>query len=365
MGKIMIGILDGNQAYSKRLSNYIINNYEGKYTASYYSSFDNVKKYLDKGLDIDILLINEELYDENLQCDQVTTFAILTNEKIDDINGIKAINKYQPANKIVSELLNCLAESSDKKFVLNRENKKTKVAAVYSPIGGSGKTSIALGIAVYYSKLGKKVLYINLENLESMSAFLEVEKVDNLSELLYFIKEGNSNLRVKMDVIRKVDENTGVQYISPFNSCLDKIELQCEDIKMLFEELRKLEEYDYIIIDLDSNIDKTTISIFEEVDKIIVIAIEEMIAVRKIENFAKELTRMSEIYNMDYIEDKILLISNKINGGTSCSSKLTVNNKEIPISGRIPYIQEIYENSGNKAILNGTFIGNMNCIDLL
>jgi len=59
MGKIMIGILDDNQSYSKRLSNYIINNYEGKYTASYYSSYDNVKKYLGKGLSIDILLVNE------------------------------------------------------------------------------------------------------------------------------------------------------------------------------------------------------------------------------------------------------------------------------------------------------------------
>lgn len=365
MGKIMIGILDGNQSYSKRLSNYIINNYEGKYTASYYSSFDNVKKYLDKGLNIDIILINEELYDENLQCEEVTTFAILTNEKVEDVNGIKAINKYQPANKIVSELLNCLAESSDKKFILNRENKKTKVAAVYSPIGGSGKTSIALGNAVYYSKLGKKVLYINLENQESMSAFLEVDKVDNLSELLYFIKEGNSNLRVKMDVVRKVDENTGVQYISPFNSCLDKIQLQCEDIRMLLEELRKLEEYDYIIIDLDSNIDKNTITIFEEVDQIIVIGTEETIAVRKIENFSKELTRMSEIYNMEYIDEKILFISNKNYGNRSASSKLTVNNKDIPVSGRIPFIQDIYVNDGNKAAFNATFIGNMNCIELL
>ena len=66
-----------------------------------------------------------------------------------------------------------------------------RVIAVYSPIGGSGKSTIAAGLSVQCARRGMKVLYLNFERASCTSAFFNPGQGVNLSRVMLSIKCGS------------------------------------------------------------------------------------------------------------------------------------------------------------------------------
>jgi len=88
------------------------------------------------------------------------------------------------------------------------------VVAIYSPIGGSGKTTVAVNSAVHCAKKGLEVFYLNLENFQSTPLYFNCKKERNLSELLRCLKQGR-NVAAKIRQIKQKDADYGVHYFVP------------------------------------------------------------------------------------------------------------------------------------------------------
>ena len=74
----------------------------------------------------------------------------------------------------IKEIFNEITGKSADVLNLKREYKQeTEVVLFYSASGGTGKTTLAIGVAASLTKNYKRVLYVNAARLQSFYHFLE------------------------------------------------------------------------------------------------------------------------------------------------------------------------------------------------
>ena len=109
--------------------------------------------------------------------------------------GYAAIKKYQKSQALVNNILLRHAENTGKTEALVGKS-LTQVAAFYSPAGGTGKTVLSLATATAAASMGLRVLYLNLEEIDSVGGVLG-RTAGSLSEVYLALKTRRMNAGVK------------------------------------------------------------------------------------------------------------------------------------------------------------------------
>lgn len=168
MAKHLI-IAGRHHSYVKRLKAYI----ERHYTQHYQVEVVDTKELLAKKISeqgCDVLLLDESLYESQMTLKQVTLPILLEEEgafaeiREDQVKLKWHCNKYQRISRLMAYIETQLEAI---------EKNKPLVYNIYGVAGGVGQTTIAMATALAYARSGKKVLYMNLENLNSTGMFLK------------------------------------------------------------------------------------------------------------------------------------------------------------------------------------------------
>lgn len=120
----------------------------------------------------DILVVSEELYDTSLQRHNISNIFLMTEQYEENQTAelnVNRIFKYTSIKEIFNEIIG----KSASELKIQKENQKPKIVLVYSACGGTGKTTIALGIAAALTQNYKKVLYINAARLQTFQCRME------------------------------------------------------------------------------------------------------------------------------------------------------------------------------------------------
>lgn len=161
-----------------------------------------------------------------------------------------SIFKYQPLDQIFKAILNLYYDDKGKLLSTN-DRKSTSIISFTSANGGTGKTVLSLNFAKFLASHSLKVLYLSLERLTSYNSYLVGEK-EKSSELYYYLKDDPLRLFNKLPQLIDTDKELKIDFI-PTNLELDEIKSLT---KLHLEELLKtivdLNEYDFLIIDMDS-----------------------------------------------------------------------------------------------------------------
>ena len=181
MAKINLIVLDSDEMYLNAFKNYITNNYSGRFNIICYTDISILNENISKMKNKDVLLINEELFEQINAFSNIGTVLILTNGNIEGYEGYKTINKYQAISNICEEIINSFnnINKEHKKIekIVKRGDAKTSIVTVYSPVGGSGKTSVATTLSVCLTERNMKVLYLNFEDIQSTSVYFDENKL--------------------------------------------------------------------------------------------------------------------------------------------------------------------------------------------
>lgn len=165
------------------------------------------------------------------------------------------------------------------------------VAAVYSPVGGVGKTQYAMDIT-----RKKDGLYIGMEE------FSDFIYEDTAEEILYEVKQ--RNLEVGAHIREKVRRTQDIRVFSCGNVPLDIRELDKEDMAFLITVLKDMYPKTKLVFDIDAGI-LSSYDILDEFDKVYVPCHNKEQG--KICNFQRLLQRMeceSILDKMIYLEDR-------------------------------------------------------------
>ena len=216
----------------------------------------------------DVLIVSEELYDVSIHRHDIETVFVMMEQDGGGQSGnpdIIPIFKYTNIESIFNLIIGrCsrLIDGSDATC------KTTKVILVCSASGGVGKTTIALGISACLNAESKRVLYLNAERLQSFQMALFNTSPITSSEVYAKLVDASEDVYLE---IRHFIRNEGFYYIPPFKAALMSLEIPYSVYGDIIVSAKRTQEYDYIVVDVDTVFDEEKTRLLDIADKVIIV----------------------------------------------------------------------------------------------
>ena len=310
MALIKLLIFDDDDEYTFNLCNFLTHHYSETLLVNYYNSSYKIEEWIKK-IEPDIILACEKYYSQI--CNQFKQNLIILNSgtKSAYLVDVPTINKYQDANQIAGNIINFFTKSSN--LIIHKREKTAKIVAVYSAAGNTGKTSLATGISTICSYSGLSVFYLNLEQFPSTGVFLSDSSEYSITDIIYYAKEKDKNLITKVSTMSCKDISSNIHYFKEANNSFEINEVLPQDIELILYSMKSSGLYDLIVIDMDSQLNDNTISIFNMADEILYIFTNEEICLHKTMLFIENMKILSNrTIHSALFEHKIQYVANKV-----------------------------------------------------
>ncbi len=320
---IKIGVADDDREYVRRLV-YGLERYSSSMSISVYTETESLENALQTKR-FDILLFEPHVYNGQIPLSKHTAAILLYDEEEtmpDACKGFAKIKKYQQISSIYHEMLEQYAEVCGNYGMIG--DNRTKKILFYSPIGGSGKTTLSLATAASLAQRNHSVLYINLEEIASDSCFLPQSDKKGLSELLERL-DSEINFSFKLQGLMNT-KMENFYYLNHFESPNDIYEMKADELEKLVTVINNTGVCEYLIIDGGISLDSKTMTLFECVDKIVLVEKSDEAAKAKMQCFLRQLHILNEY------ADKMLRV---LNFGTECGSALKMKMPIVEVVQRV------------------------------
>lgn len=282
MKKGVFAICDSEAAYVYNLMEYIHSRKGEEFDVQAFTGTDSLCAYA-KERTIEMLLISDSIMCSQIKELNIRKIMILSEgEQIHELSEYPAVYKYQPADSLVSEVMDCYAQIQEKPSA-SLFKAKVEVIGIYSPVKRTGKTSFALTLGQLLAG-SKAVLYLNLEDYAGFEGLMGKQFTSDISDLMYFSGRGKGNLICKLSGI--VQNINNLDYVPPAFSPFDLRSVKCGEWLSLIEELCVYSSYDVILLDLGEQVDNLP-EILNRCGKIYMPVREDSIAVTKLLQYEK------------------------------------------------------------------------------
>jgi MinD-like ATPase involved in chromosome partitioning or flagellar assembly len=228
----------------------------------------------------------------------------------------------------------------------------SKIVAVHSYKGGTGKTLLSVNLAATFAKHGKKVCLFDLDfRAPSLFAIL---KVDNADCWLNDYLNGNCNInKVLIDLSSRIPGN-GKFFAALANPATEAIrEMSAKDRKWEMRALGRLlslrntllsDQFDYLVFDTSPGLQYSSINAIVTADFVVVATTGDRSDVDGTRRMLREL------YNL--FEKKTGLVINKVLDPNLKSKKDEMDKRvknvyQVPMLGMVPCFCEVLRAEGN------------------
>ncbi len=202
---------------------------------------------------IELLLISDTAMCREVEEQEIGQILILSGGVRDDkLKQYPSIYKYQSSAQVMREVMARYGEEHGTDPVpVQVVKKETEIIGIYSPVGRSMKTTFALTLGQILAK-NKAVLYLNLEEYSGFEYLFEHVYEETLSDLLYYLRQGNPNFIIKLNSMIRTISN--LDYLPPASSPAD---IQCtsyEEWVRLLQEIVDTSNYEAVILDIGDGV---------------------------------------------------------------------------------------------------------------
>lgn len=304
MKKMDIVIADSDEQYLEHLARYFMEKAEQCeiYT---FSSKVSLEKYMSVHKHIDILLLDYGMLGIELNhVDVSVKMVLLAGEAVPD--EYVPIKKYQKTEDILKEVFLKYADQTGDLNAI-KGNRKTKIIAFYSPIGGSGKTTLALNTASACARAGLHTFYLNMERIDSASSILP-STAGSYSDIFLALKSKGADVGVKIITCKGKEVHTGFDYISSPDSISEYGEISLQEWERLLDVFLNLEKYDVLLLDFGSEFYPDKAELLKKSDVIFVPILSDEFSINRMRLFLHEDELHQEYHS---IVKKMKLIVNK------------------------------------------------------
>lgn len=296
--KIQMLIATKDDDYAEHLSHQLSEKYAETFEVSVCSSEQKLEELMEhRGFDI--ALLDEKLAD-TLSKETVRLPLLLWDGSTGDDGqaaSLKAIRKYQRISTLTSQLLEEYAMVFSGSGMLDTE--QAKITAVWSPAGGTGKTTVALAFAAQKVAEGKKTVYLNLEHFSSAPVYFG----EGGRSISVAFAKFDSNLELLLQSIRQQDSGSGIYYFAPPENYDDINILTTEDMARLISACAC--GADELVLDLPSVCDERTRSILDLAAEVLLVVDASRTSQIKWKQF------MSQHKVFESIQSKSVILANK------------------------------------------------------
>ncbi|MBR4960937.1 MAG: hypothetical protein IKY52_08580 [Clostridia bacterium] len=303
MPVLRVAIADSNSDYLNRLT-VVLSEYSNL-QISQFDDQESLVKMVSNGK-CKVLLLDSSMYDFNLQLDKVQVVIMLTDgKKIPDACArYRKISKYQRIDYIYRQILEICSESLENSGSDN--GGAASVISFYSPLGGCGKTSVALITAIKMALIGKKVLYLNLEPFPSDAFFLPQTGESSLSTLLEHLSRSGDHTMYMQSCLQTKSDN--LSYICHFESPNDYGAISTDELESLMDVCCHSGSFDYVLVDTAGGFDKKIQCVLGLSNQVVLVERNDAISTEKLNSF------IGQRYLMEEYGEKMKRVLNFDNG---------------------------------------------------
>lgn len=246
---------------------------------------------------IDILLIADTEAGYATSVLNVKQIIILKSGREIGVWPYPLIYKYQSADNIIKEVLECCPDEEETKYPAYIKRKNINIIGVYSPINRCKKTSFAITMANIYSK-SIPTLYINTEEFSGLSNLLSKDFRDDLSDLFYFLKSSPQKFPAK--VFSTIQSLYDIDFIPPMRYAADLKNIEANEWKEFLGNLIDCTDYRVIIFDWGNTV-KDIFSLIELCDLLYMPFKSDIISKSKLLEFENYMKSIKEEEFLDRI----------------------------------------------------------------
>lgn len=311
MARLNVVIADDDKQYINRLVGYITEK-NNNFNISCFTEKGSLLKYITGQTNkIHILIFSEKMYSEELRNNRIDLMLVLDNGIGCGLPGIKKINKYQSATEFINTILMEYSETTgDMSSIKNDMVETSRIIGVYSPVGGCGKTTIAIMLSKGIAAYGKKVLYLNYEGVSSVAQVFKGTGRHNMSEVFLAAKTRKANVALKVMQCKETDAESGIDFISSPECATEYGEMLPNELRRIVADIKTAEQYDFVVVDMNSGYNNDVIEVMEECDRLLIPFNKTDSAICKMNIFADEI-RLNGRF--DSIVGKMIGIENRCN----------------------------------------------------
>ncbi len=318
---------------------------------TYFSDAQLLQSYIDNGESIDIVLISPDLYTAEMKLPDDVLIVLLEDDALSmRTDSVLTVYRYQRLGQLITTVMGYYYEHNEtagRQFV---RSKHASVISVFSPMGGVGKTTVAVNLCKQLALNGERVFYLNLETIPSGSLFFSSEEDNPSLQIFYYAKQETGQLLSKIEALKKYDPYSMVDYFDIAIQAAEMLELKEMEIKRLINGIVDTGVYDYIIIDLDSSLHERSKVALLESDQVFWINTNDHQSMLKTKAILAEEEQLFGKENV--LKDKLSIILNKYNG----TSLLDLGETEITIDGYLPFVDDwLSIQSGAEILRNDLF----------
>ena len=294
--KITILIASNHEDYTENLSKVLSQNHSDFVCVSMCTSLEKAKEALAEHK-YDVALL-EPYFIGKIDLSNIHLPLVLwtEEEKHDVPETLKKISKYQRVSSLIISIMEHYSKVSEHEHNIKSDN--ANITAVWSPVGGVGKTSVSLALAAKKASDGKQALYLNLEPFSSTSVYFN-SAGKSISTVFDMIEAGEGNVNILTQGILRRDMTDSISYFCCPESFDDINVLSLDNVSSLITACSELTEE--LIIDMSSECNERTRLILEIADRVLLVADWTSTSRIKLSQFTSQHNVYARIKNKTHI----------------------------------------------------------------
>lgn len=290
----VLALCDPEEDYAGQLAAYLQSHKEFPWEVQVFTGLSELAGSAN-AQEIDLLVVAESVYGPQLPVEAPAT-VLLNESGLVRWSCLKNVDKYQPAENVLKELLGVYMEREDDFFPRLETGRQTRIVGMYSPVRRCLQTSFAL---TYGQILAEKyrTLYLNFEHYAGMPQLLPGEKGRDLSTLLYYMKSDREKFALRMKIL--VQKKGSLDYIAPAYMGQNLIYITAQEWQQFLWKIGESGEYDYVILDLSENM-QGLLEILRKCCRVYMLIKEDPVARCKIDQYEQILS----LYEYEDVKEK-------------------------------------------------------------
>jgi cellulose biosynthesis protein BcsQ len=279
--KHILAVCDLEVAYACSFVEYVNQKRNIPFDVQAFTNVDTLKAFA-KEQNIEILLISDQTMEDEILSLSIGKIIILSQGGHDPkLEQYPLINKYQSSDNVIREVMSCYEVDKTPALYVHTAKKKAKLIGIYSPVGRAAKTSFALTLGQIMARQ-EAVLYLNLEEYSGFEQLLGCSYERTLGDLIYHIRQGNSNLLIKINSM--IQSMNNLDYLPPALSPVDIQNTTYEEWMTLIQELIQYSSYETIVLDFGDGV-ADLYTLLDVCDKVYMPIRKDVISTAKIQHF--------------------------------------------------------------------------------
>lgn len=320
-------IADPSESYVLALEGKFLHELRDSIQLEVISDYAYFSEYLKSSVDADVMLVSENLYSDEIMRQAIQKVFILTETQKtgeEPPAGTSYIYKYTNQSTVFNQTMGSYLRQGKR-----LSSSKGNLLVFYSPIGGSGKTTLAAGVAATLQNVGARVLLLSVEYLQGWGALFPDVLPATSSEAMGLHRENGNPYEAAQALIR----HAAVDVLAPMRSNIMSFGLGFGLFTRIADGAKNSGEYDYVIVDTDSALNQEKLELLAKADGIVVSVTDSGSAADKANAFLQSLDVGAR--------ERCVLVSNHTNDAGAASQASSAG---LPAFGAtVPYIPQIRE----------------------